>query len=95
MRTLAMTLAAIVLSAGCGLAAAQVNPSRDNPDRPPSAPDATTPQTTGRDDARMQAPIGHRQPTARDVPPQSERNLGTRSREDEDLDRKMQICRGC
>ena len=94
MRTLAMTLAAIVLSAGWGLAAAQVNPSRDNPDRLPNASGAT-PQTTGRDDARMHAPIGHRQPTAREVPPQSERNLGTRSRKDEELDQKMQICRGC
>jgi hypothetical protein len=42
-----------------------------------------------------QAPIGHRQPGAKDVPPWTEDNIGTRSPEDEMLDRKLRICRDC
>jgi hypothetical protein len=46
----------------------------------------------------VQAPVGHRQPRAGDVP--SEKNLrdpnNPLSKEDADLDRKIRsICRGC
>src|SRR5262245_7971365 len=40
-----------------------------------------------------QAPVGHRQPRAKEVP--SEDNLGTLSPEDEAIDRKLRICRDC
>jgi hypothetical protein len=41
------------------------------------------------------APIGHRQPRAGDVPPQNAGNLEQLSAEDERVDRKLSICRGC
>jgi hypothetical protein len=59
-------------------------------------------QTTGRANSGTgqptnvrEAPIGHRQPTAKDVPPRNEDNLGVRSPEDEAVDRKLRICRDC
>jgi hypothetical protein len=45
--------------------------------------------------AVWQAPIGHRQPGAKDVPPKVEENLGIRSPEDEAIDRMLRICRDC
>ncbi len=91
MRPFAMTCAAVVaLIAAWGVAATAQN----NPDRS-QRPSTSAPQTTGQDDARRQAPIGHRQPTPKDVPPALEQNLGTRSLEDQALDRKMRICRDC
>jgi hypothetical protein len=41
------------------------------------------------------APIGHRQPRAADVPSQNAGNLEQLSAEDERVDRKLSICRGC
>jgi len=66
----------------------------------PSSPSSPSAQTTGQADdsvsqAVWQAPIGHRQPGAKDVPPRVEENLGTRSPEDEAIDRKLRICRDC
>jgi hypothetical protein len=49
----------------------------------------------GQADRGRQAPIGHRQPRAKDLPPVIGENLGARSREDEAIDRKLQICRDC
>jgi hypothetical protein len=42
-----------------------------------------------------QAPIGHRQPQARDLPLQNPRDLERVSEEDRAVDRKLIICRGC
>ena len=89
MRPFAMAVAALALFAACGVAAAQSN-SDQAPRRPSSVP-----QTTGQDDARRQAPIGHRQPTPKDLPPGLEQNMGTRSLEDQALDQKLRICRDC
>jgi hypothetical protein len=55
-------------------------------------------QSLGQEDtssgrAIPQAPVGHRQPRAKDVP--SEDNLGRRSPEDEAIDGKLRICRDC
>ena len=59
-------------------------------------------QTTGQADSGTgqstnvrQAPVGHRQPTAKDVPPSVDQNLGARSPEDQAVDRKLRICRDC
>jgi len=65
-----------------------------------SSPSSLSAQTTGQADnnigqAVWQAPIGHRQPSAKDVPPRVEENLGIRSPEDEAIDRKLRICRDC
>ena len=42
-----------------------------------------------------EAPVGHRQPRARDVPSQSPSELERLTREDAAIDRKLVICRGC
>lgn len=89
MRPFAMAVAALALSGACGVAAAQ-----NNPNQAPRGPNSE-PQTTGQDGARRQAPIGHRQPTPKDLPPGLEQNLGTRSLEDQALDQKLRICRDC
>jgi hypothetical protein len=85
----AVLAAVLVLNA----AVAQNDPGQSSP----SSPSA---QTTGQADnnigqAVWQAPIGHRQPSAKDVPPRVEENLGIRSPEDEAIDRKLRICRDC
>jgi hypothetical protein len=47
----------------------------------------------GQADRGRQAPIGHRQPRARDLPPGIAENLGARSSEDAVIDGKLHICR--
>jgi hypothetical protein len=44
-----------------------------------------------------QAPVGHRQPKLSDLPPESQGAATNteRSERDRELDRKLQICRGC
>jgi hypothetical protein len=42
-----------------------------------------------------EAPVGHRQPRARDVPPQSPTEIERLAPEDAAIDRKLVICRGC
>jgi hypothetical protein len=44
-----------------------------------------------------QAPVGHRQPKLSDIPPESQRAATSteRSEQDRELDKKLQICRGC
>jgi hypothetical protein len=44
---------------------------------------------------RLEAPIGHRQPNAEDVPAEVLKNEGTSNRNQRDLDKKLDICRGC
>ena len=41
------------------------------------------------------APVGHRQPHARDVPSENAGDLEHISEEDTAVDRKLKICRGC
>lgn len=41
------------------------------------------------------APVGHRQPRAHDVPPQSPSEFERLTAEDAAIDRKLIICRGC
>ena len=41
------------------------------------------------------APVGHRQPHARDVPSENAGDLEHISEEDAAIDRKLIICRGC
>jgi len=90
----AVLAAVLVLNA----AVAQNDPGQ------PSSPSSPSAQTTGQADddadediapAVWQAPIGHRQPSAKDVPRKVEENLGIRSPEDEAIDRKLRICRDC
>jgi hypothetical protein len=59
-------------------------------------------QTTGaapRTEERLvpQAPVGHRQPRAADIPDSLEKTAADRERErkDRELDKRLRICRGC
>jgi hypothetical protein len=95
MRGVAMTYA-IVAALTAGSAALAQN----NADQPSASSGSA--QTTGQGNSGSgqptnvrQAPIGHRQPTAKDVPPKNEDNLGVRSPEDQAVDRKLRICRDC
>jgi hypothetical protein len=75
--------------------------AQNNPNQP-SPPAGGNAQTTGqaednwgRTSSGRQAPIGHRQPRAKDVPPGLQDNYGVRSLEDVVIDRKLRICRDC
>lgn len=46
-------------------------------------------------DTVWQAPVGHRQPTARDLPPSIRRDEGARTQSERDFDKSLQICRDC
>jgi uncharacterized protein YdeI (BOF family) len=85
-------VAALALCSGAALA-------QNNAGQPGSRGSAqTTGQAgsgTGQATGARQAPIGHRQPTAKDVPPRVDENLGARSPEDKAIDRKLRICRDC
>ena len=89
-RAIAVSYALVAVTLLWSAAAAQ-----NNPDRLPPATSGSA-QSTGRPaSSAREAPIGHRQPRAKDVPSWIEENLGTRSREDEIIDRKLRICRDC
>jgi hypothetical protein len=83
-RTRAISVAAglaVVMAAGAALSSVALAES----DRTPRA----DPQV------RLQAPIGHRQPRAADLPPNLERNEGARTPGQRAFDSELNICRGC
>jgi hypothetical protein len=82
-------LSSVVLSVAFAQDAA--NSSRN----PPAARQGNPPASAT--DARGQAPVGHRQPRPGDLPSNVQRDEGgpVRSPVDQELDQKMQICRGC
>jgi hypothetical protein len=84
MRPSMLIYAAFATAALCGMANAQSASVQS------TKPPVSEPQTTGQ---APRAPVGHRQPTAKDVP--NEQDTGVKSPEVEDLDRKLRICRGC
>lgn len=60
-----------------------------------SGTSSPTPSATTNSGSIPNAPVGHRQPRASDVPSMEEKNY-TESAEDKALDRKIKsICRGC
>jgi hypothetical protein len=94
MRVVAMTYAIVVALAICSAALAQ-----NNAGQPGSSGSA---QTTGQADTNAgkvdwggRAPRGHRQPRVKDVPSGLDENAPIRSPEDEQIDSKLRICRGC
>ena len=66
-------------------------------DRPPpsnrSVEPPTTTTTTGQAPRETQAPIGHRQPSAKDVPPAVSDPAPNAA--DRAIDQQLKICRGC
>jgi hypothetical protein len=94
MRGVVVTYALLAAVVVCPAALAQNNPNQ------PSPPASGGAQTTGQADnnpgqATREAPVGHRQPKAKDLPPGIQDNYGVRSPEDEELRRKLRICRDC
>jgi hypothetical protein len=89
-RAIAVSYALVAVTLLWSAAAAQNNPDQRSPASSGSAQNTVQPATSARE-----APIGHRQPRAKDVPPPIQENLGTRSLEDEAIDRKLRICRDC
>ena len=87
--TWAAVLSSVVLSVAFAQDAA--NSARN----PPAVGQAGPPSPAT--DARGQAPVGHRQPRPGDLPSNVKRDEGgpVRSPVDQELDQKMQICRGC
>jgi hypothetical protein len=95
MRAVAMIYVAVAALAVGSAALAQNN--ADQPSAPSASGQNTGPANSGpgpSTDVR-EAPVGQRQPTAKDVPPRNEENLGVRSPEDQAVDRKLRICRDC
>jgi hypothetical protein len=93
-----MTGLGVFLIAGAGIPTigfAQSNPApqtdaRGNSMAPPDA-QLVFPQ------GLMQAPVGHRQPRLRDLPPNvlHKEGGGGALNSDRELDRKLEICKGC
>jgi len=94
MRGVVVPYAALAAVLVLNAAVSQTDPGQPSP---PSSPSAQTTEQADEDiaPAVWQAPIGHRQPSAKDVPPKVEEDLGIRSPEDEAIDRKLRICRNC
>jgi hypothetical protein len=94
MRVIAVSYALVALLAGA--AAAQNNP---DPSVGRSSGGAQTSgqsdSTTGQVQSGREAPVGHRQPRARDLPAGPNEGAPIRSPEDVDVDRKLRICRDC
>ena len=79
---LAMGAAGLLAFGGASYAA----PADSNSAQPSPAPSV---------EPRLEAPIGHRQPNAEDVPAEVLKNEGTSNQNQRDLDKKLDICRGC
>ena len=96
MRVIAVSYALVAAAVLTGAAAAQNNPD------PSLGRSSGGAQTTGQTDSTAgqvesgrEAPIGHRQPRARDLPAERNETAPIRSPEEQDVDRKLRICRDC
>jgi hypothetical protein len=88
MRAVAIFAVVAFMASVWGEANAQPSPSQ--PASPQASPPASA--TTGSARTLPQAPVGHRQPRATEVPSPGD---VTRNEADVELDRKLNICRGC
>jgi hypothetical protein len=95
MHGVALPYAIVAALAVCGAAMAQNNANQPTGSSGGAQTTGQADSTTGQVNTGRQAPIGHRQPKAKDVPPGVEQNMGIRSPEDEAIDRKLRICRDC
>ena len=83
-------LAALTLFNFDRFASAQNDPQASPPAKVQSTPAAPTDRRGIPD-----APIGHVQPTLRDLPPGVAETETQRTQAQKDFDKKLQICRGC
>jgi hypothetical protein len=86
--TVTAAFIALTASGGAGSVLAQNNP-------PPAASPQTAEPRSSISQDRMEAPVGHRQPRPQDLPPSVQRDEGSRTPAEQELDDKLQICRGC
>jgi len=93
MRNLIRTVAVLALLGSRGAIAQTVGVARSSAG---SSTTATAPFSPTQDQRLIgEAPVGHRQPRARDVPSQSSSELERLTAEDAAIDRKLIICRAC
>ncbi len=89
--TFAGICSVLVTIGAAGLASAQSNqPSV----AAPRASQGLGSQGSGAE-GRTQAPVGHRQPRPQDVPSSTLRDEGREFEAERELDKKLEICRGC
>jgi hypothetical protein len=81
-----LVLSPLAFSQGTG-GATGTNPALSTPPLPQPQP--------GFAEGRGEAPIGHRQPTAQDVPQNENSAIEAVDESDKELNRKLNICRGC
>jgi hypothetical protein len=95
MRVVAVSYALVAVAVLAGAAAAQNNP--DPASRPSGGAQTTgqTDSTAGQVESGREAPVGHRQPRARDLPASPNGSAPIRSPEEQEVDRKLRICRDC
>ena len=94
MRVVAMSYVLVAAAVLAAAAAAQNNPdpaSRQSG----GAQTGQTDSTTGQVQTGREAPVGHRQPRAKDVPAMPNEGAPIRTPEDQEVDRKLRICRDC
>src|SRR5215471_4993937 len=94
MRVVAMSYVLVAAAVLAGAAAAQNNPdpaSRQSGGAPTTGQTGTAGQAGG----VREAPVGHRQPRAKDLPASPNESAPIRSPEEQDVDRKLRICRDC
>jgi hypothetical protein len=83
---------AVFVALGLGISTAWTQTGAARRDSQPQTqpPAQSSPSTTGR--AQRQAPVGHRQPRAADVPPETGTTVLPGQKK---LDRELRICRDC
>jgi hypothetical protein len=94
MRVVAMSYVLVAAAVLAGAAAAQNNPDPASRQSGGAQTTGQTDGTAGQSGGVREAPVGHRQPRAKDVPGPNE-SAPIRSPEEQEVDRKLRICRDC
>jgi hypothetical protein len=95
MRVVAVSYALVAVAALAGAAAAQNNPDPASRQSGGAQTTGQTDSTAGQVGSGREAPVGHRQPRARDLPASPTGSAPIRSPEEQEVDRKLRICRDC
>jgi hypothetical protein len=95
MRVITVSYALVAAAVLAAAAAAQNNPDPSGRSSGGAQTTGQTDSTAGQVESGREAPIGHRQPRARDLPGGRNESAPIRTPEDQDIDRKLRICRDC